>query len=90
MLPVGTKAQMAHDTNYDMPADGRLFASDYMSGEGYVLDLKQPRNPKLVASFAGAGPYTHSHSFDRLPNGNTLATYQFKGQPDVAEARSRN
>lgn len=84
MVPVGTKAQMAHHTNYDMPADGRLFASDYMSGEGYVFDLKQPTKPKLVASFAAAGPYTHSHSFDRLPNGNTLATYQFKGQPDVA------
>lgn len=84
MLPVGTKAQMAHHTNYDMPTDGRLFASDYMSGEGFVFDLKQPTKPKLVASFEAAGPYTHSHSFDRLPNGDTLATYQFKGQPDVA------
>lgn len=84
MLPVGTKAQMAHHTNYEMPADGLLFASDYMSGEGYVFDLEQPTRPKLVASFKAAGPYTHSHSFDRIPNGSTLATYQFKGQPDVA------
>jgi hypothetical protein len=37
-----------------------------------------------VASFAGAGPYTHAHSFARLPDGHTLATYQFKGEPDVA------
>lgn len=84
MLPVGTKGQMAHHTNYDMPVDGRLFASDYMSGEGYVFDLKQPTSPRLEATFGDAGPYTHSHSFDRLPNGNTLATYQFKGKPDVA------
>lgn len=84
MLPVGTKAQMAHHTNYEMPADGRLFASDYMAGEGYVFDLKEPGSPKLVGGFSAAGPYTHAHSFARLPNGNTLATYQFKGQPDVA------
>lgn len=84
MLPVGAKAQMAHHTNYEMPADSTVFASDYMSGDGYVFDLKQPTNPKLVATFQAAGPYTHSHSFDRLPNGNTLTTYQFKGQPDVA------
>jgi hypothetical protein len=84
MVPVGTKAQMAHHTNYDMPADRRIFASDYMSGEGYVFDLKQPTKPKLVAGFGTAGPYTHPHSFDRLANGNTLATYQFKGEPDVA------
>lgn len=84
MLPVGTKAQMAHHTNYEMPDDGRLFASDYMSGDGYVFDVRQASKPKLVGTFGAAGPYTHSHSFDRLPNGNTLATYQFKGQPDVA------
>ena len=84
MLPVGTKAQMAHHTNYDMPPDGRLFASDYMSGDVFVFDLKEPRHPKLLARFAEAGPYTHSHSFERLPNGDTLATYQFKGQPDAA------
>ncbi|MGN6058021.1 MAG: hypothetical protein ACTHOI_05500 [Sphingomicrobium sp.] len=84
MLPVGTRAQMAHHTNYELPLDGRLFASDYMSGQGYVFDLSRPAHPKLVASFGDAGPYTHSHSFERLPNGNTLATYQFRGQPDVA------
>lgn len=84
MLPVGDGAQMAHHTNYEMPSDGRLFASDYMTGQGYVLDLRTPARPKLVANFAAAGPYTHSHSFARLPNGNTLATYQFKGEPDIA------
>lgn len=84
MLPVGSKAQMAHHTDYEMPIDGRLFASDYMSGQGYVFDLKEPARPKLVSQFADAGPYTHAHSFARLPNGHRLATYQFKGQPDVA------
>jgi hypothetical protein len=84
MLPVGTAASMAHHTNYDMPRDGRLFASDYMSGQGFILDLREPAKPKLTASFGDAGPYTHPHSFDRLPNGDTLATYQFKGEPDVA------
>lgn len=84
MLPVGTKGQMAHHTNYEMPADRRLFAGDYMSGEVYVFDLREPTHPKLVGSFANADPYTHPHSFDRLTNGNTLTTYQFRGQPDVA------
>jgi hypothetical protein len=84
MLPVGTKGQMAHHANYELPHDGRLFASDYMSGDGFVFDLNNPKQPKLVASFANAGPYTHAHSFVRLANGHTLATYQFRGEPDVA------
>lgn len=82
MLPVGTSAQMAHHTNYDMPADGRLFASDYMANEGYVFDLRKPEKPRLVASFGNAGTYTHPHSFERIANGHTLATYQFNGVPD--------
>ena len=84
MLPVGTKGQMAHHTDYDMGADGRLFANDYMAGQSYIFDLKIPTHPKLVATFSNAGAYTHAHSFYRLADGTTLATYQFKGEPDVA------
>lgn len=84
MLPVGSGARMAHHMNYEMPTDGRLFASDYMTGRGYVLDVRKPGKPALAATFGDADGYTHPHSFARLPNGNTLATYQFKGEPDVA------
>ena len=82
MLPVGGRGQMAHHTNYDMPPDGLLFASDYMAGQAYAFDLTNPEKPKLKASFGDAGQYTHAHSFARLPNGHTLAAYQFKGEPD--------
>lgn len=82
MLPVGTRAQMAHHTNYEMPAGGRLFASDYKAGEGYIFDVHDPRKPRLLANFGDAGAYTHPHSFERLANGHTLATYQFNGAPD--------
>jgi hypothetical protein len=84
MLPVGERAQMAHHTNYAMPADGRLFASDYQSGQAWIFDLSDPAKPRLQASFADAGPFTHPHSFEHLANGHTLATYQFKGAPDAA------
>lgn len=84
MLPVGVKGQMAHHTDYAMGPDGRLFANDYLEDQSYIFDLKAPKHPKLVASFSAAGPYTHAHSFYRLANRDTLATYQFKGPPDVA------
>jgi hypothetical protein len=84
MLPVGERAQMAHHTNYTMPADGRLFASDYRSGQAFVFDLRDPAKPRLLASFADAGPYTHPHSFERVDNGHTLVAYQFRGAPDDA------
>ncbi|HZZ00793.1 MAG TPA: hypothetical protein VFE36_14605 [Candidatus Baltobacteraceae bacterium] len=78
-LPVATRAQMAHHTNYAMPSNHMLFANDFMAGRTYVFDLRNPQNPRVAASFGNAGPYTHAHSFAYLSNGNVLATYQIKG-----------
>lgn len=82
MLPVGSGAQMAHHTNYEMPLDGVLFASDYKSGNSFVFNLADPLHPRLTSRFSNAGTYTHAHSFVRLANGNTLATYQYNGQKE--------
>jgi len=74
-----THAMMAHHTNEEMPPNHLLFASDFMAGQGEIFDVSDPRSPRLAGSFAGAGGYTHAHSFAALSNGHTLATYQIKG-----------
>src|SRR5438552_14982889 len=84
MLPVGGRAQMAHHLNYDTPADGTVFAGDSSSGEAFIFDLRHPANPRLTSAFGGIGPYTHPQSFERLANGHTLVTFQFKGPSDRA------
>ncbi len=84
MVPVPQRSMMAHHANYEMPKNGMLFASDFMAGQSYVFDIRNPKAPKVAASFAGAGPYTHPHSFFYLSNGHTLATYQYKGSGDTA------
>jgi hypothetical protein len=81
-IPVETRAQMAHHTNYTMPPNHMLFANDFMAGRSYVFDLRDPHKPLVAASFTGAGPYQHAHSFAYLSNGNVLATYQIKGPND--------
>ena len=82
MLPVPTLAQMAHHSNYDIPPNHMLFVNDFMAGRSYIFDLRDPMHPRVAASFEAAGPYTHPHSFAYLSNGNTLATYQQKGDDD--------
>jgi len=69
----------AHHTEHVMPKDGILLANAFGSGRTFLFDLRQPRQPRLSSSFAGAGEYMHPHSFVRLPNGNFLATYQERG-----------
>ena len=76
MLPVGD-AMMAHHTSYALPADNVLYANDWLANRTYVVDLHDPRNPRLMRTFGSAGSYGYPHSFVHLSNGNTLATFQY-------------
>jgi hypothetical protein len=66
----------AHHTEHRMPEDGMLFMNGFRTGHSFVIDLNQPLNPSMVSHFTTAGELSHAHSFERLPNGNVLATFQ--------------
>jgi hypothetical protein len=84
MLPVPTRSYMAHHANYVLPPNRMLFANDFLQGESYVFDLRDPRKPRIAAAFKDAGPYAYPHSFAALSNGDMLATYQQTGHSDTA------
>lgn len=73
-----------HHTEHQMPADGFLLANDFGTGMTYVLDLRDPLRPAVADSFAAAGPLRSPHSFERLPDGNVLATFQNEGTGNTA------
>jgi hypothetical protein len=68
-----------HHTEHVMPESGYLFTNDFGTGKTYVLDLRNPLVPTVADSFVAAGDFTSPHSFERLPNGNVLATFQNRG-----------
>jgi len=78
MLPVGVAAQ-AHHTNYAEPPNDVLYANDWLGNRTYVFDLHDPVHPRLVRKFASVGALGYPHSFAYLPNGDTLATFQYSG-----------
>jgi hypothetical protein len=85
-LPVPTSGRTrGHHTEHRMPAGGFLFANDFGTGKTYVLDLRDPLTPGVADSFLVAGPLMSPHSFERLPNGNVIATFQNEG-PGNSEA----
>jgi hypothetical protein len=59
-----------------MPTDGTLWVNGFDSSQTFRLNLRDPLHPRLAGSFRDAGPYSHPHSYARLPNGNVLATFQ--------------
>ena len=59
-----------------MPKGGFLFANGFGAGRTWIFDLRDPLKPAVRADFGDANGMMHAHSFERLPNGNVLATYQ--------------
>lgn len=84
-LPIPTTGPTrGHHTEHEMPEGGLLFANDFGTGMTYVLDLRNPLRPAVADSFRAAGPLTSPHSFERLANGNLLATFQNEGEGNAA------
>ena len=77
-LPVPGRDNGPHHTEHEMPADGRLFANGFRSGQSFVFDLTNPTQPRVASQFGDIEGYSHPHSFLRLPNGNVLATFQMR------------
>ena len=75
-LPVPGHRNRPHHTEYQMPADGRLFANGFATGQTFIFDIRDATHPKIADQFGDVAGMMHPHSFVRLPNGNVLATFQ--------------
>ena len=67
-----------HHTEHELPADGRLFANGFGSGQSFIFDLTDPAHPRVDGQFGDVDGYSHPHSFLRLPSGNVLGTFQMR------------
>jgi len=66
----------AHHTEHRMADDFQLFVNGFDSGHTFIVDLREPLTPVISASFVDRGQFSYPHSFERLPNGNILSTFQ--------------
>src|SRR5688572_27289208 len=78
IVPVDSPSRGAHHIEHDVAGDSLLFANAFGAGRTIVFDLRRPGEPRIAASLIDAGPFSHPHSYLRLPNGNRLATFQWK------------
>lgn len=78
-VPVGLKGG-AHHTEHVMPAGDTLFVNAFQAGTTFLIDLSDPLDPTVVGSFEEMGEYTYPHTFERLPDGHVLATFQTMGE----------
>ncbi|HYO46587.1 MAG TPA: hypothetical protein VEY33_07865 [Gemmatimonadota bacterium] len=82
-VPVGRRGTHPHHTEHHMPSGDTLFANGFMAGATFLFDLTDPDAPRLLGSFEEMAGFTYPHSYERLPNGNVLATFQGRGPDNV-------
>lgn len=80
---IGVKGTMPHHIEYETPPGATLFANGWKASHSFVLNIANPLQPTVAASFERAADYHFPHSFARLPNGNVLATFQATGEKYV-------
>ena len=77
-LPTGVAGTHPHHTEAVLAANNHLLANGFHAGRTWLYDLSTPTTPKILTSFGDLGGFSHPHSYIRLPNGNVLATFQYK------------
>jgi hypothetical protein len=82
--PTGVAGTHPHHTEATLGANNHLLANGFHAGRTWLYDLSTPKSPRILTSFGDLGGYSHPHSYVRLPNGNVLATFQYKAD-SVAE-----
>src|SRR3954447_10164561 len=50
-VPVPGRGNRPHHTEYEMPADGRLFANGFRTGQTFIFDTKDPVHPRIAEHF---------------------------------------
>lgn len=78
LVPAGTPSGGAHHIEHALSEQRTLFANAFGAGRTFLFDLSKPAEPRLAASLGDAGPFSHPHSYVRLPSGNVMATFQWK------------
>jgi hypothetical protein len=87
-IATGVAGSHPHHTELEMPANGHLLANAFHAGRTWLFDLTTPRQPRILASFDTVAGFSYPHSFIRLANGNVLATFQYRAQPQHTHSSS--
>ena len=83
-MPTGVAGTHPHHTEAALPANKHLLANGFHAGRTWLYDLSAPREPKILTTFGDLAGFSHPHTYVRLPNGNVLATFQYKADSTAA------
>lgn len=75
-LPIGMKDSMPHHMEYAMPPAGELlFMNAHHRETALLVDLADPRAPRIARTFTPPAPLRFPHDFSRTPTGTRLVGF---------------
>ena len=86
--PINMKASMPHHMEYTTPPGGELlFVNAHHHEKSMLVDVADPRAPRIVKTFDPPAPLRYPHDYSRTPKGTRLVGFlRSEGQsPDPAE-----
>jgi hypothetical protein len=86
--PIGVKASMPHHMEYTTPPAGELlFMNAHHHEMSLLVDVTDPRAPRVVKTFDPPAPLRYPHDYSRTPKGTRLVGFlRSEGaSPDPAE-----
>ena len=89
--PIGMNASMPHHMEYTLPPHGELvFMNAHHHEKTLLVDVSDPRAPRVVKTFGPPAPLRFPHDYSRTPTGTRLVGYlRSEGEgPDPAETET--
>ena len=86
--PIGMKASMPHHMEYATPPAGELlFMNAHHHEMSLLVDVSDPRAPRVVKTFDPPAPLRYPHDYSRTPKGTRLVGFLRSdgASPDPAE-----
>ena len=73
---IAMKMAMPHHMEYSLPPAGELlFANAHHHEKSFLLDVSNPRSPRIVKSFDPPPPFRFPHDYYRTPTGTRLVGF---------------
>ena len=75
-MPTGMKTSMPHHMEYAMPpADELLFMNAHHHEMSMLVDVSNPRAPRVAKTFLPPAPLRYPHDYSRTPKGTRLVGF---------------
>jgi hypothetical protein len=74
--PIGMTESMPHHMEYQLPPDGELlFMNAHHHEMSFLVDVSNPRAPRIAKTFSPPAPLRFPHDYSRTPSGTRLVGF---------------